>query len=234
MKQINALPNGPVTRSKSSGLSRPNKPNVPCNYQRRQQAEPEEVTVAAAAELTPTQMGMDRAKTLQPPRHPPPPPPTEINLEEEDEDQNQPLPSTNINNTSELIPPSPARSTLYNSTSAAQAPPTMVQQIPPAPIVYQPPAIPALPVPAPAPFPTPRANITLQHYDGKSSDLILKQFMTLMTLMNVPMQQVTQYFSTYLKDTAWDRFLITLTPEVTSSWRPLKLLSLIAFGHRSH
>ena len=79
------------------------------------------------------------------------------------------LPSTNINNTSEQIPPSPARSTLYNSTSTAQSQPTMVQQIPPAPIVYQPPAIPALPVPAPAPFPTPRANITLQHYDGKSS-----------------------------------------------------------------
>ena len=101
MKPINALPNGPVTRSKSSGLSRPYKPNVPLNYQRRQQAEPEEVTVAAATELTPTQMGMDRATTLQPPRNPPPPPPTEINIEEEDdEDQTQLLHSTNINNTS--------------------------------------------------------------------------------------------------------------------------------------
>ena len=98
------------------------------NYQRRQQAEPEEVTVAAATELTPTQMGMDRATTLQPPRNPPPPPPTEINIEEEDdEDQTQLLPSTNINNTSELILPSPARSTLYNSTSTAQSQPSLVQ-----------------------------------------------------------------------------------------------------------
>ena len=45
----------------------------------------------------------------------------------------------------------------------------MVQQISPAPIVYQPPAIQALPVLAPTPFPTPHANITLQQYDGKSS-----------------------------------------------------------------
>ena len=226
MKPINALPNGPVTRSKSSGLSRPYKPNVPLNYQRRQQAEPEEVTVAAAAEMTPTQTGMDRTTTLQPPRHPPPPPPTEINIEEEDENQNQPLLSTNIN-TSELIPPSPARSTLYNSTNTAQSQPTMVQQIPPAPIVYQPPA--ALPVPAPAPFPTPRANITLQHYDGKSSAVqFWKQFMTFMTLMNVPMQQVTQYFSFYLKDTAWDWFF-TLTPEVTSSLETLKTAFLDRF-----
>ena len=62
MKPINTLPTGPVTRS--SGLSRPYKPNVLLNYQRRQQAKPEEVTVAAAAELTPTQTGSDRPTTL--------------------------------------------------------------------------------------------------------------------------------------------------------------------------
>ena len=64
MKPVNALPNGPVTRSKSSGLSRPYKPNVPLNYQRRQQADPEEVTVAAEADITPAQMGIDRVTTL--------------------------------------------------------------------------------------------------------------------------------------------------------------------------
>ena len=57
----------------------------------------------------------------------------------------------------------------------------MVQQIPPAPTVYQPPVIQTIQVPAPAPFPTPRANITLQQYDGKSSAVqFWKQFMTFM------------------------------------------------------
>ena len=52
--------------------------------------------------------------------------------------------------------------------------------------------------------------------------------MTFMTLMNVPMQQVTQYFSFYLKDTAWDWFF-TLTPEVTSSLETLKTVFLDRF-----
>ena len=109
MKPFNALPAKPVTSSKSSGLSRPYKPNVPLNYQCRRQAEPEEITVAAAAEMTSKQTEMDRHTKLlpppPPPRYPPPSPPTQINIEVEDKDQNQPFPSTDISNTSKQIPP---------------------------------------------------------------------------------------------------------------------------------
>ena len=70
-----------------------------------------------------------------------------------------------MNNTSEQISPSPARKTFYDSTSAAQSQPTMVQQISLASTVHQPPVIQTIQIPASSPFPISLANITLQHYD---------------------------------------------------------------------
>lgn len=104
--------------------------------------------------------------------------------------------------------------------------------IPPAPATYQ------LLVPVQVPVqsqistptpPPPRANINLEKYDGKTSAIqFWTQFMTFISIMNVPLDAAHIYFSFYLKDTAKDWYF-QLAPVVQNSLSELKSAFLARF-----
>lgn len=105
--------------------------------------------------------------------------------------------------------------------------------IPPAPATYQSPVPIQVPVQSqtstPTPTPPPRANISLEKYDGKTSAIqFWTQFMTFISIMNVPLDAAHTYFSFYLKDTAKDWYF-QLTPAVQNSLSELKSAFLARF-----
>lgn len=76
-----------------------------------------------------------------------------------------------------------------------------------APGIYQPPVCVQLPVQSRISTPTPprHANISLEKYDGRTSAIqFWTQFMTFISIMNVPLDAAYTYFSFYFKDTAKD------------------------------
>lgn len=97
--------------------------------------------------------------------------------------------------------------------------------IPPAPATYQPLVPVQVPVQSQISTPTPpppRANISLEKYDGKTSAIqFWTQFMTFISIMNVPLDAAHTYFSFYLKDTAKDWYF-QLAPAVQNSLSELK------------
>lgn len=104
--------------------------------------------------------------------------------------------------------------------------------IPPAPATYQPLVPVQVPVQSQISTPTPpppRANISLEKYDGKTSAIqFWTQFMTFISIMNVPLDAAHTYFSFYLKDTAKDWYF-QLAPAVQNSLSELKSAILARF-----